>query len=220
MCLREGVSLQRGMNFRVRGGHSVLLMSVQPGAPYRARLSEDGTVLHYEGHDAPSNRTGGLDPKAVDQLLRTPGGRLTQNGLFFGAALAAGRGEAPPERVRVYEKLRPGIWADNGVFHLTGAAQEHGGIRHVFVFRLEAVRGEEEGARPVPAHPERRRLIPGWVKLAVWQRDGGQCAECGAADELQFDHVLPWSRGGTSLTPENVQLLCARHNREKSGRIG
>lgn len=220
MCLREGVSLQRGMNFRVRGGHSVLLMSVQPGAPYRDQLSEDSMVLHYEGHDAPSNRRGGLDPKAVDQPLRTPGGKLTQNGLFFEAALAAERGEALPERVRVYEKLRPGIWAYNGVFHLTGAAQEHDGTRHFFVFRLEAVQGEEEDAQPVRAHPERRRLIPGWVKLAVWQRDAGKCVECGAADDLQFDHVLPWARGGTSLTPENVQLLCARHNREKSSRIG
>ncbi|MBB5235333.1 HNH endonuclease [Deinococcus budaensis] len=220
MCLREGVSLQRGMNFRVRGGHSVLLMSVQPGAPYRDQLSEDGTALHYEGHDAPRHTTGGLDPKTVDQPLRTPGGKPTQNGLFFEAALAAERGEGAPERVRVYEKLRPGIWADNGTFHLMGAAQAWDGARHVFIFRLKAVGSEEEGAPPVALHPERRRLIPGWVKLAVWQRDGGRCVECGARDDLQFDHVLPWARGGTSLTPDNVQLLCARHNREKSARIG
>lgn len=220
MCLREGVSLQRGMNFRVRGGHSILLMSVQPGAPYRDQLSEDGTVLRYEGHDAPSNKAGGLDPKTVDQPLNTPGGKPTQNGRFFEAALMARRGESPPERVRVYEKLRPGIWAYNGVFHLTDAAQEWDGTRHVFVFRLEAVQGEEDDTQPISAHPERRRLIPGWVKLSVWARDGGRCVECGATDDLQFDHILPWARGGTSLTLDNVQLLCARHNREKSDRIG
>lgn len=220
MCLREGVSLQRGMNFRVRGGHSVLLMSVRPGAPYRDALSADGTVLNYEGHDAPGNMTGGLDPKTVDQPLRTPRGTLTQNGLFFQAALAARTGEVPPERVRVYEKLRAGIWTYNGVFHLMDAAQEHDGARQVFVFRLEAVEGEEDDAAPVPAHPERRRVIPGWVKLAVWNRDGGKCVECGRADELHFDHLLPYARGGASSTPENVQLLCARHNLEKSDRIG
>jgi 5-methylcytosine-specific restriction endonuclease McrA len=40
-----------------------------------------------------------------------------------------------------------------------------------------------------------------------------------AADELHFDHVLPFSKGGTSLKVENVQLLCARHNLSKSAKI-
>ena len=34
MCSAEGVNLQRGMNFRLRGGMSVILMSVRAGAPY------------------------------------------------------------------------------------------------------------------------------------------------------------------------------------------
>ena len=38
-------------------------------------------------------------------------------------------------------------------------------------------------------------------------------------DELHFDHVLPYAKGGTSLTAENVQLLCARHNLSKSDKI-
>ncbi|MEF2278881.1 hypothetical protein V3W47_11285 [Deinococcus sp. YIM 134068] len=142
MCTREGVRLRRGMNFRVRGGHSVLLMSTWPDAPYRDELSEDGAVLRYEGHDAPPSLRGGQDPKTLDQPLHTPGGRLTQNGLFFRAALAARSGEAPPERVRVYEKRRPGEWVGRGLFLLTDATQEHDGTRRVFVFRLEAV-GEE-----------------------------------------------------------------------------
>ncbi|BDP41145.1 hypothetical protein DAETH_11140 [Deinococcus aetherius] len=147
MCAREGVRLRRGMNFRVRVGHSVLLMSARPGAPYRDRLSEDGTVLRYEGHDAPPSLRGGQDPKTLDQPLHTPGGRPTQNGLFFGAALAARAGEAPPERVRVYEKLRPGEWLDRGLFLLTDAVQEHDGTRRVFVFRLVVV-GEEDTPAP------------------------------------------------------------------------
>ncbi len=216
MCLREGIPLRRGMNFRVRGGHSVLLMSVRPGAPYRDELSGDGTVLRYEGHDAPRPRTGGLDPKTVDQPLQTPNGQPTQNGLFFGAALAARAGDAPPERVRVYEKLRPGLWTDHGVFHLVDAAQEHDGTRHVFVFRLEAVQGEAEGAVPVPAHPGSRRVIPGGVKLAVWNRDGGGCAECGADEDLHFALLRP----SAGATPENVRLLCTRHDPGEDDRSG
>jgi hypothetical protein len=34
MCQAEGINLQQGMNFRVRGQGSVILMSVRPGAPY------------------------------------------------------------------------------------------------------------------------------------------------------------------------------------------
>lgn len=63
------------------------------------------------------------------------------------------------------------------------------------------------------------RIIPTSVKLEVWKRDKGRCVECGSADNLHFDHIIPWSRGGSSLTAENVQLLCARHNIVKRDRI-
>ena len=65
----------------------------------------------------------------------------------------------------------------------------------------------------------RRRPIPTAVKLEVWRRDSGKCAICGATDELHFDHVVPYSKGGTSLVAENIQLLCARHNIAKRDRI-
>ena len=57
------------------------------------------------------------------------------------------------------------------------------------------------------------------MKLEVWERDGARCVVCGAEDELHFDHIVPYSRGGTSLKADNIQLLCARHNLEKSANI-
>ena len=66
---------------------------------------------------------------------------------------------------------------------------------------------------------ERRRIIPTHVKLEVWRRDAGKCTKCGAEDELHFDHILPFAKGGTSLTVANVQILCARHNLEKHDNI-
>lgn len=89
----------------------------------------------------------------------------------------------------------------------------------MFKFRLEAVEGEEDFTQPARLDAERRRLIPTTVKLEVWKRDGGKCAICGATDELHFDHIVPFSRGGTSLAAANVQLLCARHNLSKHDRI-
>ena len=218
MCRREGLSLQAGMNFGVGGTHSVILMSVRPNAPYRDRLEDGGTTLIYEGHDQPR----GLQtehPKHVDQLDRLPTGNLTQNGKFHRAAQEAKTGRRRPERVRVYEKIRPGIWSDNGIFHLVDSWTERDEHRLVYKFRLEAVEGEEDLSAAVPDTPMRRRVIPTAVKLEVWKRDGGKCVVCGATDELHFDHDLPFALGGTSLTAVNVQLLCARHNLEKRDSI-
>ena len=218
MCRREGVSLQRGMNFGLGGNHSVILMSVRPGAPYRDRLEEDGTVLVYEGHDE-SKSNSNPKPKLVDQPEKTPTGTPTQNGLFFRAAMAYKRDACSPERVRVYEKLNQGIWSYNGVFHLVDAWKEHDNQRNVFRFKLIAIEGEEDFTIPPPVHAQRRRIIPTAVKIEVWKRDGGKCVICGASDELQFDHDLPYSKGGTSISAENVQLLCARHNLQKHNHI-
>jgi HNH endonuclease len=144
---------------------------------------------------------------------------FTQNGLFHKAAQEAKAGLRPPERVRVYEKIYQGIWAYNGIFHLVDSWIERDELRRVFKFRLVAVE-EKENLNAAPTlHPARRRIIPTEVKLAVWKRDGGRCVKCGATDELHFDHDLPWSKGGTSLTADNVQLLCARHNLQKRDQI-
>ena len=120
MCLEEGVSLQRGMNFRARPGHSVVLMSRRRDAPYRDRIEADGRTLIYEGHDAPRSAGAG-SPKSVDQPERRETGSLTQNGAFARAAREFRSGKSPAERVRVYEKLHEGIWVFNGVFQLVDA---------------------------------------------------------------------------------------------------
>ena len=218
MCQREGVSLQRGMNFELQGNHSVILMSVRPGAPYADRLEDDGITLIYEGHDGPRSLQN-PDPKAVDQPRHTPFGRLTQNGLFFRAASLYQQGQREPERVRVYEKIKQGIWSYNGVFHLIDAWQEPSRGRQVFKFKLVAVEGEEDFSTPVPGQSKPRRIIPTWVKLEVWKRDGGKCTKCGSEEDLHFDHIIPWSKGGSSNTPDNIQLLCGKHNLQKHDRI-
>ncbi|MBN1269830.1 MAG: hypothetical protein JXB04_09595 [Kiritimatiellae bacterium] len=142
MCRREGVSLQRGMNFGLGRDHSVILMSLRRNAPYEDMLQDEGTVVVYEGHDEPRGPTV-PDPKRVDQPEETASGSLTQNGLFHRAAQQAKRGVRPPERVRVYEKLRQGIWSYNGVFHLVDSWRQEANGRSVFKFKLVAVEGDE-----------------------------------------------------------------------------
>ena len=214
MCQRERISLQKGMNCDERGAPTTVLMSRRQNAPYQDELSDDGTELIYEGHDVP--RTVGVDPKRVDQPRTTSRGTLIENGKF---AQAIDRSAQFP-RVRVYEKLKPGIWSDKGRFDLFRYEFTTSGERKVFRFHMR-LSPDQEGDVSLPraADTPMRRMIPGWVKQEVYRRDNGQCVICQARDHLHFDHDLPYSRGGTSITPDNVRILCARHNLSKGARI-
>lgn len=218
MCREEGVNLQRGMNFRLKGGFSVILMSLRPGAPYADRIEDDGRVLIYEGHDIPQ-RKGGPNPKSVNQEKYNPGGSLTQNGLFHKAAKNYKNGHREPELVKVYEKIKAGIWVYNGIFRLIDAWQETSNTRDVFKFKLELVDDADFTHDPELRDIDHNRLIPSSVKLEVWKRDKGKCIKCGSQDNLHFDHIIPYSKGGSSLVAENIQILCARHNLGKRDRI-
>ena len=219
MCQCEGLSLQRGMNFRAGKTYSIILMSVRRNAPYRDRVENDGLTLIYEGHDIPKQNIG-TDPKAIDQPEFTPAGTLTENGKFHKAAQDSKQSLRPREIVRVYEKIHNGIWSYNGEFQLVDSWQENEGGRKVFKFKLIAFANISRKQPPLGANDEGpSRIIPTSVKLKVWKRDGGKCVVCGATNELHFDHIIPFSKGGTSLKADNVQLLCARHNLEKKDKI-
>jgi HNH endonuclease len=71
---------------------------------------------------------------------------------------------------------------------------------------------------PVKEQPQRREAIPRVAQREVWQRDGGRCVECGTKEKLCFDHIVPFSRGGSN-TIRNLQLLCERCNCSKGNRI-
>jgi SAD/SRA domain len=217
MCHREGRNLQQGMNYQIHGTHSVILMSLRQNAPYEDEVSDDGSTIVYEGHDTP--RHGEINPKTIDQPLARFSGEATENGKFYAAARAFATESSRPRRVRVYEKIKPNIWSYNGVFHLVDAWVKDTGSRKVLKFKLVAVEGEENFDEPSDATAPHRRLIPSWVKLAVFKRDAGQCVICTSKEDLHYDHDLPFSRGGSSLTPENIRLLCGRHNLQKSARI-
>ena len=66
---------------------------------------------------------------------------------------------------------------------------------------------------------ERSRAISTDVQDRVWNRDGGKCVQCGSNENLEFDHIIPFSKGGAN-TYRNIQLLCESCNRSKSDKIG
>ena len=65
----------------------------------------------------------------------------------------------------------------------------------------------------------KRETIPQDVMDKVWNRDGGMCVKCGSQENLEFDHIIPFSKGGAT-TYRNMQLLCKKCNLDKTNRIG
>lgn len=88
-------------------------------------------------------------------------------------------------------------------------------IRAEIEDELRAKIGQELGFQDAG---DEQRLIPESVKFKVWRRDGGKCVRCGSQRGLEFDHIIPFSKGGSN-TARNIQLLCESCNRSKSDSI-
>lgn len=218
MCAAEKEqALQRGMNFRLNPKYSVILMSQRSNAPYHDKIMSDGITIEYEGHDEP-NIKGIIDPKLINQPQFTKNGNLTQNGKFIKAVENYTSKTNEPETIKVYEKILSGVWSLKGFFDLVDYKTHYDGTRNVFVFilRLSKYQNIKHSQTIDIKHT---RLIPSEVKKEVWKRDKGECVKCGSKKNLHFDHDLPFSKGGTSLTEKNIKLLCAKCNLKKSNKI-
>jgi hypothetical protein len=86
-----------------------------------------------------------------------------------------------------------------------------------YVAREEAEFAQALGFLP-ESQPESREAITTAVRRAVWARDNGRCAKCGSRERLEYDHIIPVSKGGSN-TERNIELLCETCNRAKSDAI-
>jgi 5-methylcytosine-specific restriction endonuclease McrA len=87
-----------------------------------------------------------------------------------------------------------------------------------------------KGLRLMPAKtahkskPRARRAQDDYARIAydtrlfVWNRDRGRCCHCGSGENLQFDHIIPQSKGGSGCAT-NVELLCGTCNNKKKARL-
>jgi len=64
-------------------------------------------------------------------------------------------------------------------------------------------------------NPAYREQIAEEVRMYVWRRDNGRCVKCNSDLNLEFDHIIPLSKGGSN-TERNIQLLCSQCNKKKS----
>ncbi|WP_448222435.1 HNH endonuclease [Gordonia iterans] len=65
---------------------------------------------------------------------------------------------------------------------------------------------------------EERAPIPYTVRWIVLRRDRFRCVWCYSRDNLQMDHIIPWSAGGPD-TVENLRTLCGSCNEARSNRV-
>jgi 5-methylcytosine-specific restriction endonuclease McrA len=79
--------------------------------------------------------------------------------------------------------------------------------------------------RGAPRGSAESRHIPAHVRRAVHERDAGRCTfvgdqgrRCDATMRLEYDHIQPVARGGTS-TPRNLRLRCRAHNQYAAERV-
>ena len=83
--------------------------------------------------------------------------------------------------------------------------------------KFERLKNKFSGKKSDEVKYERTR-IPEEVRIAVWRRDQGRCARCGSRENLEYDHIVPVSKGGGN-TERNIELLCQDCNRAKGNRI-
>lgn len=127
-----------------------------------------------------------------------------------------------------YTEQRPGKWASRWFFKNcefeTTSIINHPDDEISLLIResfdrerkaMERLRTKFEG---IDAPERRRDPIPENVRIFVWQRDGGKCVTCGTRENLEFDHIIPFSKGG-SATERNIQLLCRSCNSAKGAHI-
>ena len=143
----------------------------------------------------------------------------------YSSEIAVGRLEALSHQNQPIEVLRVPArgwtwWLFGGEFYWTNEAYTPEEIRALI---HEAVRKKERRIQRAMSivnggdkwNPDTsRESVPDEVKVLVWQRDQGKCVKCGSQENLEYDHIIPVSKGGSN-TARNIQILCETCNRSK-----
>jgi 5-methylcytosine-specific restriction endonuclease McrA len=151
--------------------------------------------------------------------------------------------ELPPKTRTKIAPLSPDRYAFNGSFPgetfdllvevraLLSHAIPSGDYMKVIHYSLLTTRGVLKGRKfganssnRQPRSAASQRCIPARTRRAVYERDEGRCAfvhgdgqRCDSRNRLEFDHIQPVARGGTS-TLENLRLVCRAHNQYEAER--
>lgn len=62
-----------------------------------------------------------------------------------------------------------------------------------------------------------RRRISHEMRVALYKRDGKRCRFCHETENLEIDHIVPWSAMGSDSSA-NLRILCSQCNKDRSNR--
>ena len=114
--------------------------------------------------------------------------------------------------------------------HQVASNDVAGVLRRVLEIALPKLRNQKFGATSTPREARdpsssHARYIPAAVKRAVERRDHGQCTFVGEAGHrcesrtlLEYDHIVPFARGGQTSVA-NLRLRCRAHNAYEAERL-
>ncbi len=195
------------------------------------RMSRGLALSRMEAGDLPRVSAAGthVDPTEVVHLAQNalytrflPSGRTQQaQGRLLATStklrLAALQGGFEVPWSKIVE-----VRAEPGSVFVSATSAKGGGIYQVSDpgYTAAVLSGAMKVAKRIVLRPGQRdsRAIPQAMRTEVWQRCAGKCTECGAGEYLEFDHIIPHSRGGATSV-NNLQLLCRRCNLAKGARI-
>lgn len=63
----------------------------------------------------------------------------------------------------------------------------------------------------------KRKIISEALRNKIFKRDSFKCGSCGSEENLQIDHIVPFSKGGLT-TIKNLQTLCKTCNVSKGNK--
>ena len=112
------------------------------------------------------------------------------------------------------------ILCQNNFFEVSGIYNEKE-ARLLVQEKLRKMRSEVDRLQKLDWNPNptyQRVAITELVRHEVWRRDQGKCVECGSVHRLEYDHLIPVSKGGSN-TARNLRLLCETCNRTKSNKL-
>ena len=133
-------------------------------------------------------------------------------------------GELDRERIKVRCKcghsfiFRPSLINNNQIANLPKKKKLQE-LEQNFINRSDEFSSKGQYSCTIPdGYLKKRTTISASVRREVWRRDQGKCTECGSREKLEYDHIIPVSKGGSN-TVRNIELLCESCNRKKSNKI-
>lgn len=122
----------------------------------------------------------------------------------------------PADPLKFGQKLAEYEKRISGCYELGGYVEYANTVAYEAEVNLKRVRARVAKTlnKSLASDPRKRKPLGTTAFKKVGARDGYKCAYCNSDQELEVDHIVPFSRGGSDKL-DNLQLLCKDCNREK-----